>query len=283
MKHILLNLKRFDIPTDYAGVNSLADIKEYGSYIINSIKGELKKYNKDEVSFHIFFQEAHLIEAIKAKDDIENIKIGSQGVYFSDVEKGKNFGAFTTQRPASAMKALGCQSTLIGHCEERNTFCEILGEAGIEIGEARKIVNQIMNKEIKRALEKDLLVVYCIGEREEEQENWQEVLRMQLEIGLKGVDTSKVIIAYEPIWSIGPGKVPADKDYITKVAKFVKEVIPDIDVTYGGGLKSENANMLASIEEISGGLIALTRFIGDIGFYPDEYLEIVNLYLEGGK
>ncbi len=48
---------------------------------------------------------------------------------------------------------------------------------------------------------------------------------------------------------------------------------------YGGGLKRDNARMLASIEEIDGGLIALTRFQGKIGFYPEEYLEIIRLYL----
>ena len=100
-----------------------------------------------------------------------------------------------------------------------------------------------------------------------------------MEIGLDGVDKSKVVIAYEPIWSIGPGKVPADKEYITKIAKFVKEKTGDIDVVYGGGLKADNAKMLASIDEIDGGLIALTRFSGDIGYYPDEYLEIIDLYL----
>ena len=51
-----------------------------------------------------------------------------------------------------------------------------------------------------------------------------------------------------------------------------------MDIVYGGGLKQANAEMLASIDEIDGGLIALTRFTGDIGFYPDEYLEISDLY-----
>ena len=50
---------------------------------------------------------------------------------------------------------------------------------------------------------------------------------------------------------------------------------------YGGGLKTDNARMLAAIPEIDGGLIALTRFSGEIGFYPREYLEIVRLYLGG--
>ena len=88
-----------------------------------------------------------------------------------------------------------------------------------------------------------------------------------------------MVIAYEPIWSIGPGKTPADKPYIEKIARFVKERTGGLDVVYGGGLKADNAAMLASIADIDGGLIALTRFSGEIGFYPEEYLEIIRLYM----
>ena len=105
------------------------------------------------------------------------------------------------------------------------------------------------------------------------------VLGEQLRVGLDGVDKSKIVIGYEPIWSIGPGKTPADKEYITKIARFVKEVTGGCDMVYGGGLKKDNAEMLASIDEIDGGLIGLTRYSGEIGFYPDEYLEIIKLYL----
>ena len=104
------------------------------------------------------------------------------------------------------------------------------------------------------------------------------MLGAQLRIGLAGVDLSRVVVAYEPVWSIGPGKTPADRPYIEKIARFIKEQVP-VDVVYGGGLKSDNAAMLASIPEIDGGLIALTRFSGEIGFYPEEYLEIIRLYL----
>ena len=126
-----------------------------------------------------------------------------------------------------------------------------------------------------------MTVLYCIGEKSEEQQQWQEVLGAQLDIGLDGVDKSRVVIAYEPIWSIGPGKTPADKPYITKIAQFVKEKTGGLDVVYGGGLKTDNAEMLASIPEIDGGLIALTRFSGEIGFYPQEYLDIIRLYMGG--
>ena len=122
-------------------------------------------------------------------------------------------------------------------------------------------------------------ILYCIGEKSEEQAAWQKVLGDQLRQGLDGIDTAQVVIAYEPIWSIGPGKTPAGKDYITKIARFVKEQTGGLPVVYGGGLKTENAAMLASIPEIDGGLIALTRFSGQIGYYPEEYLEIIRLYL----
>ena len=97
--------------------------------------------------------------------------------------------------------------------------------------------------------------------------------------GLEGVDRSRVVIAYEPVWSIGPGKTPAGKAYIAQIARFVKERTGGMEVVYGGGLKTDNARMLASIEAIDGGLIALTRFQGEIGFYPQEYLEIIRLYV----
>ncbi|MCD7737553.1 MAG: triose-phosphate isomerase, partial [Lachnospiraceae bacterium] len=129
------------------------------------------------------------------------------------------------------------------------------------------------------AVAQGMKVLYCIGEKSEEQEKWWEVLGAQLEIGLDGVDKSQVVIGYEPVWSIGPGKTPADRPYITKIARFIKEATGGIDVVYGGGLKTDNAEMLASIPEIDGGLIALTRFSGEIGFYPEEYLEIIRIYL----
>ena len=192
---------------------------------------------------------------------------------------GGNFGAFTTNHPASAMTVLGVKYVLIGHCEERADKNGILAEAGVKDTAA---VNRILNREVKLAIANGMKVLYCIGENSEEQPRWQEVIREQLEVGLEGVDKSKVVIGYEPIWSIGPGKVPADKEYITKIARFVKEVTGGIDVVYGGGLKNENAEMLASIDEIDGGLIGLTKFTGEFGFYPDGYVEIVNKYLGKG-
>lgn len=276
MKHIYLNLKRFDVPAELGGVNRIADMKEWGKYIVENTQEELKKYSPEEVEFAMFFPEIHLFSACQAKTENSPVQIGCQGVFRDDVAPGKNFGAFTTGRPAAAMKAAGCETVIIGHCEERNNLVGILAEAGVV---NTKAVNTILNKEIKSAVDRGMKVLYCIGEKSEELEQWQEVLGEQLELGLKDVDKSMVTIAYEPVWSIGPGKTPAGKEYITKIARFVKEKTDGMDIVYGGGLKQDNAAMLASIPEIDGGLIALTRFQGEIGYYPEEYLEIISLYM----
>lgn len=275
MKHLYLNLKRFDVPVELGGVNRIAPIETWGSYIVKNTQEALKKYAADEAEFVQFFPEAHILSAVGAKSADSPVKVGCQGIYRMDTEVN-GFGAFTTNCPAAAAKAMGVGTVLIGHCEERNDKMGILSEAGVQDPAA---VNRILNQEIKLAISRGMNVLYCIGEKSEEQEQWEDVLGAQLEIGLEGVDKSKVVIGYEPIWSIGPGKTPADKPYITKIAKFVKEKTGGLDVVYGGGLKVDNAQMLASIEEIDGGLIALTRFSGEIGFYPDEYLEIIRTYL----
>ena len=276
MKHIFLNLKRFDVPVALGGVNRIAPMGEWGGYIVKNTQEALKKYDPREVEFVQYFPEAHLLGAVGARTQDSPLQVGCQSVYRMNTAVGGNFGAFTTNRPVSAMKACGVNATIIGHCEERNDKMGILAEAGVV---DTKAVNRLLNQEIKLAVENGMTVLYCIGEKDTELDRWDEVLREQLEIGLEGVDKSKVVIGYEPIWSIGPGKTPAGRDYIQKIARFVKEVTGGCDVVYGGGLKVDNAEMLASIPEIDGGLIALTRFQGEIGFYPEEYLEIIRTYL----
>ena len=266
-----MNLKRFDIPTAYGGVNSIASAENWAETIICAVKEALRPYCS-RAEFVIFFPEAHVISAAKAGR--ETWRLGCQGVFRTDVEKGGNFGAFTTGRTAKSMTALGCEYTIIGHCEERKNLLEIM-----ERGKGKSVsgVHSILNEEILCAQRAGLRVLYCIGEQAEETGRWEDVLRTQLEEGLRGVDLDRVVIGYEPLWAIGPGRpVPTQED-IRKVARFCKSIV-NCPIVYGGGLKEENAQMIASIPEMDGGLIALTRFQGDIGFYPEEYLQIIRRY-----
>lgn len=282
MKHIFVNFKRFDVPAQLGGVNRIAPIETWAENIIRETRTGIRKLEGADTEFVMFFPEAHILNAVRTAGN-GLIQIGCQSVFREDVAKGGNFGAFTTSLPAAAARALGCKYTLIGHCEERNNYKGIMKEAGVEGKAASEAVNRILNREILAAQKQGLRVLYCIGETSEEQPQWETVLSGQIKDGLTGVDLSTVTIGYEPVWSIGPGKTPAGRDYIQKIARFVKERTGGIDVVYGGGLKKDNAAMLASIPEIDGGLIALTRFSGEIGFYPEEYLEIADLYLNAAQ
>lgn len=273
MKIIGLNLKRFDVPKIMYGLFEENDSKEYIHKTIEPIFDELKKIEDIEVV--IFPPEAHLIDLLKIIKKSENIKVGCQSNFYDDVSENGNFGAFTTERLASAMKALGCEYSLIGHFEERKHLNTLYSLVNIQ---NQKVVNQILNEEIKRAQAQNMKVFYCIGETENQLDEWDQVLLEQLTIGLKDIDCSKVIIAYEPIWSIGPGKKSADENYINKVVNLVKNFNPALRVIYGGGVKKENAAMLAGIKNVDGGLIALTNFKENIGFHGDEFIEILNIY-----
>lgn len=178
------------------------------------------------------------------------------------------------------MKSLGCQTTLIGHCEERKDKADFLRQGGVLQTQA---VDECLNQQVKAAVSSGLEVLFCVGEKQEERERSDEVLRTQLQVGLAGVDTTHVTIAYEPVWAIGPGKTPPNKAAIQTVAQLIKAETNGLPVVYGGGLKADNAALLASIPELDGGLIGLTRFAGDIGFYPLEFLEIVQLYLSSAS
>lgn len=276
MKYIFLNLKRFDIPPELGGVNRLAPMPKWGAAVVTGVQEKLCPL-VGECRFPIFFPEAHILKAVEALMPDSPVEVGCQGVFRQDTAVGGNFGAFTTGRTARAAAVMGCQWTMIGHCEERRDKAGILAEAGVQDSAA---VNRILNQEVRRAAEAGLNVLYCIGETAEESPRRDEVLREQLSVGLDGVDTSggKVVIAYEPVWAIGPGKTPPGKEFIQEVAQVIKGITGGLPVVYGGGLKTDNAAMLASIPEMDGGLIALTRFTGEIGFYPEEYIEIINTY-----
>lgn len=273
MNYIFLNLKRFDILKEKGGVNSIAPVSGWAEFIVNNTKNGLSTHKN--CVFADFFPEAHILHAVKARGAAAFPEIGCQGVFAEDTAVGGNFGAFTTSLTANAANGLGCSWALVGHSEERKKLLSLVPAGGKAEASA---INAVLNAEAKRAVEAGLKVLFCIGEKKEELADREQVLSAQLEEGLRGVAKDHIVIGYEPIWAIGPGKIPPGRDEIQKTVRFIKSVC-SCPVVYGGGLKKENAAMLASISEIDGGLIALTRFSGEIGFYPDEYLEIVDNYM----
>lgn len=278
MKEILVNLKRFDIPKSLGGVSDEEIPGKYAEAILQPLVEPLREYK--ETAFTFFFPEAHLIQAGQILHGSSNMRIGCQSNYVEDVASAGNFGAFTSFRTASSMRAIGCQVSLIGHCEERKYFHHLYGLAGVN---DQKLVNRLLNRQIRQAQAQGMEVCYCIGEAETQLECWDQVLLEQLSLGLAEVDRSRIIIGYEPLWSIGPGKTPADAEYIEKVVDLIKGFDENLRVIYGGGVKQDNAPMLAQLKTLDGGLIGLTNFKENIGFHPDEFLEIVRIYAQAQK
>lgn len=279
MKRIFVNLKRFDITTAYGGVNRTDDLFKWSQTIVKEILPSLAELKAaHDVDFTIYLPEAHLLPALAALDNDTNLAIGCQSVYRQDTAVGGNFGAFTSHRTANSMKQLGVTSTIIGHLEERLDKKGLIAGLGLD---KPAYVDDLLNQEIAAAQATGLEVLYCIGETADEraENRWQEVLKNQLEIGLKDRDLSGIAIAYEPVWAIGVGKQPPTTEEVAEVVAYIKSLVPGLAVIYGGGLKQANAQGLASIEALDGGLIALTRFEGDIGFYPEEFIEISRLFL----
>jgi triosephosphate isomerase len=309
MAEIFVNLKRFDVPRALGGICPLENPEQWIRWVVKeTIAHGLGRLNGVELVY--LLPEGLLIPA---SDELEshprtetrNIAVGCQGVFRENIAAGANFGAFTTNLPAAAAVNLGAGWAIIGHSEERKDKLGILAayDAGIErSGQAQRkaaeTVNRLINQEVLCAFESGLNVLLCIGETaeergegtfEEQQPGIQRALHSQVEIGLSGVASylgrQKLVVGYEPIWAIGPGKTPPGAEYIGFVSGYIKKSSEEIHgfvppVVYGGGLKEANAEEIAGVATIDGGLVALTKFTQPIGFDPNDLLIIVEKYLE---
>jgi triosephosphate isomerase len=309
MSLIFVNLKRFDVPRDLGGICPVDDPGEWIEYVIEqSVRLKLGSLDPSELQLIYLLPEALILPAVGRlrsypEDERRTIEVGSQSVFREDVKPGGNFGAFTTNLPPAAARNMGCTWSIIGHSEERKDKLGLLEEFEPSVKDdpvlrarAQETVDRIINQEIQGALETGLDVLLCIGETAEERGEGsfseqkpriEMVLKRQLSTGLRDVSSRllerTIVIGYEPIWAIGPGKTPPGQEYISYVSKYIKTAVAEEfgfepGVVYGGGLKEENAGMIAAIETINGGLVALTRFTGQIGFYPEELKKIIEKY-----
>ncbi|WP_206076369.1 triose-phosphate isomerase [Marinitoga lauensis] len=176
-----------------------------------------------------------------------NIKVSAQNMYFEDS------GAYTGEISADMLKAIGVEYVILGHSERRNIFGE---------------TDEIINKKIKKALEKGLTPIFCIGEKLEEREKdlTFNVIERQIKEGFNGLDkdeAKKMIIAYEPVWAIGTGKVATPEQaeevhaYIRKLLSEIydEETAESITILYGGSVKPNNYFGLFTKPNIDGGLV----------------------------
>ena len=185
------------------------------------------------------------LSAVKENADKRMI-VAAQNVHFMD------HGAYTGEVSIPMLKEFGIDWVIIGHSERRAYDNE---------------TNQKCHDKIKVLLENDMVPVYCVGETLEQFEagKTKEVVSNQIKEGLKDFDKEqvrKLVVAYEPVWSIGTGK-NASTEIAQDVCGFIRailkelfgEVSEEIRVLYGGSVKPENVKAYLSCPDIDGALV----------------------------
>ena len=176
-----------------------------------------------------------------------NVKIGAENLHFEDK------GAFTGEVSADMLLDLGVEYVIIGHSERRQYFAE---------------TDETVNLKTKKALEKGLIPIVCVGESLEEREAGvtMDLIGYQVKkafLGIEANDAKKVVVAYEPIWAIGTGKT-ATSDQAEEVCAGIRAVIAGlydnetaeaVTIQYGGSMNAGNAKELLDKPNIDGGLI----------------------------
>ena len=195
-----------------------------------------KSFKKNKSIKIIYCPPNTLIRPMVKKLIKSKIEVGAQNCHENDT-----FGAFTGSVNSLMLKSVGAKYVIIGHSENRQT-----GET-----------NKMINSKIKSALRSGLKVIFCIGEtlKEKKMKVTKKVLNKQIKLGLKRIKNNKdILIAYEPVWSIGTGLIPKSSDLFNTI-DFIKKKMKNYKVLYGGSVNPKNINQLKSIANIDGYLI----------------------------
>lgn len=191
-----------------------------------------------------------------------NVKLGAQNMHH------EASGAFTGEVSAAMLRAIFATHVILGHSERRTYFHEN---------------DEFINKKVLAALKNQLKPILCVGETLAEREagSTLKVVQTQTERGLEGVSkeqATSLVIAYEPVWAIGTGKV-ATTEQAQEVHAFIRgllvklfgdAVAQKVRILYGGSMKPANAPELLAQKDIDGGLI------GGASLEARSFVELVN-------
>ncbi len=217
----------------FGDLNSVKSIKS----VVNLSKK--KNYKNAKI---IYCPPYTLLNYFVIKTRKTNLDVGAQNCHYEI-----NTGPYTGSISSTMIKKLGAKYVIIGHSENRSN-----GETNTQI-----------NKKIHSALLSNLNIIFCIGENlfEKKNKKTNKILKQQIDLGLKKIKKiNKIIFAYEPVWSIGTGKVLTNKE-LTKQVINIKKIIKNkfknqkTKIIYGGSVNNQNINNLKQIKEINGFLI----------------------------
>ena len=245
MRYFIGNWKMFGVPKSINILNK-----------INSFHSSDKNQNKYRV---IITPPYTLLETFSERFRNKKIFIGSQNCYHKDL-----FSSNTAAVSPYMIKKVGAKYTLVGHSDNRSE-----GDS-----------NSMLKEKVKYALKNNLKVVFCIGENKIEKKKNKTliVLKKQLiKVLEKKFNKKNIIIAYEPIWSIGTGKLPT-KNELSLTTKHIKKVLRNIfkknipPVLYGGSVDGSSINFFKDIDIIDGFLI------GGASKSPKKFIDIIRNY-----
>lgn len=197
-----------------------------------------------------------LSELIKKE---KKIKFGGQDCHY------KSKGAYTGSISANMLKTINCQYVILGHSERRIY---------------QKETSQELNLKIQSAIKSNLTVIYCIGEKLEEIKKRNIILKKQLSSLPKKIDPKKIIIAYEPVWAIGTGKVPSLND-INKIHEKIRHILSNlvslrfskhVSILYGGSVNAVNSVDILNLDHVDGALV------GGASLKSKEFCKIIDSY-----
>ena len=199
---------------------------------------KFSKKNKNTKFRIVYCPPNTLIRPMSKRLKKTKLEVGAQNCHESE-----KYGAYTGHVNSKMLKNVGAKYVILGHSENRQS------------GETDKLINL----KIKSAIKSKLKVIFCIGETltEKKRGKTKLILSKQIRLGLNKIKKkSDIFIAYEPIWSIGTGKIPKNKE-LDQIIEFIKNKfkgkLPKI--LYGGSVNSQNINDLKKIRSLDGFLI----------------------------
>ncbi len=247
LKYFVGNWKMFG---DFRSLHIIRKIHQFSSKF-----SKLHKKNKI-----VLCVPSTLIDFFTKKIKSKFISIGAQNCHYHQTH-----GPFTGAVSALMLKKVGANYVILGHSENRTE------------GETDKIIK----KKIESALNQKLKIIFCIGETYDEKKRGitLSILRQQIKNSIdKKFNLRQIIIAYEPVWSIGTGKLPNIRE-LKKIFKFVKSEYRKIlktnttpAVLYGGSINDKNIRNFSSFLDIDGFLI------GGASQSPKKFIDIIKNY-----